>query len=235
MSRTETLTVDNTPMDVCVDLPSGAGPHPAMVVACHRGGLDAFTQKFVEDLAAAGYAAAAPDLFHRHPEDKTADNFLQNFDDDDIVDDLKAAAGLLKGLAAVNGDAIGVTGHCMGGRVAYLGAAANPDFKVCGVFYGGNIMKAWGQGHAPLIERSGNIECPVVGFFGNDDKNPSPDDVKRIHEELTKHRIDHEFHGYDGAGHAFQNFLNDNAYREEATKDSMAKLLAFLNKVIPPA
>ena len=67
MARTESLTVAGGAMEVYVDEPAGAGPHPAMVVAHHRGALDAFTKKYVEDLASAGYAAAAPALFHRRP------------------------------------------------------------------------------------------------------------------------------------------------------------------------
>ena len=96
-------------------------------------------------------------------------------------------------------------------------------------------MKGWGEGNPPPIELSGNIRCPVIGFFGNDDENPSPEDVTRIDDEFTEHGIAHTFHAYDGAGHAFQNFLNEAGYREEATKDSQAKLLAFLAKTLKPA
>ena len=72
----------------------------------------------------------------------------------------------------------------------------------------------------------------MIGFFGNDDENPSPEDVARIDEEFTEQGIVHSFHAYDGAGHAFQNFLNEAGYREEATKDSQDKLLAFLAKTL---
>ncbi len=235
MARIETLTVAGGAMEVYVDEPAGAGPHPAMVVAHHRGAIDAFTEKFVEDLAAAGYAAAAPALYHRRPAGEDTGESLKNLDDGEIVADLTATVAYLQDLASVRSADIGIVGHCMGGRVSFLGAASIPSLRACAIFYGGNTMKGWGAGNPPPIELSGNIKCPVIGFFGNDDQNPSPADVARIDEEFTRHGIAHDFHAYDGTGHAFQNFLNDASYREEATKDAQAKMLAFLAETLKPA
>ena len=63
-----------------------------------------------------------------------------------------------------------------------------------------------------------------------EDKNPSPDDVKQIDAELTRHGKRHEFHSYDGAGHAFLNFTNATAYCEGPAKDVWAKLIPFLKQ-----
>ena len=234
MARSEQLDVGGSKMETYVDEPQGAGPHPAVLVTHHRGALDAFTKKFVEDLAQNGYVAAAPLFYHRRPAGEDTMDSLKNLDDGEIIADIKATVDFLQSLASVRNDAIGITGHCMGGRLAYLGAATNAAFKVCGVFYGGNIMVPWGAGQPTPIELTKNIGGPIVGFFGNDDANPSPDDVKRISSELDKHGKRHEFHAYDGAGHAFQNFLNTDAYREEPTKDSWNKLLAFFGRELQP-
>ncbi len=235
MARTETLTVSGGAMAVYVDEPAGAGPHPAMVVAHHRGAIDAFTRKFVEDLAAAGYAAAAPALFHRRPAGEDGMDSIKAFDDREIVADLTATVAYLGDLSSVRADDIGIVGHCMGGRVSFLGAASIPTLRACAIFYGGNTKKGWGEGNTPPIELSGDIKCPVIGFFGNDDENPSPADVADIDAAFTKHGIAHTFHAYDDTGHAFQNFMNEAGYREAATKDSQAKLLAFLGETLKPA
>ena len=235
MAKTEILTVAGEAMEVYVDEPAGDGPHPAMVVAHHRGALDAFTKKFVENLAIAGYAAAAPALYHRRPAGEDSMVSLKNLDDAEIVADLTSTIAYLGDLASVRSDDIGIVGHCMGGRVSFLGAASIPSIAACGIFYGGNTMKGWGEGNPPPIELAGNIKCPVIGFFGNDDENPSPEDVARIDKVFTEHGIAHTFYTYDGAGHAFQNFLNEASYREEATNDSQAKLLAFLAEALKSA
>ena len=61
----EHITVDNVPMKTYLAVPSGEGPFPGVVVAQHASGVDTFIQTVCDRLAQAGYAAAAPDLYHR--------------------------------------------------------------------------------------------------------------------------------------------------------------------------
>ena len=82
-------------------------------------------------------------------------------------------------------------------------------------------------GIAP-IELAGNIRCPVAGYFGNNDKNPTPGDVDDYAGALAAAGVAHEFHRYDGAGHAFQNFPTPERYREAASEDAWGKVLKFL-------
>jgi carboxymethylenebutenolidase len=116
----------------------------------------------------------------------------------------------------------------MGGRVSYLMAAANPYLKAAVAYYGGNIMVPWGEGPAPF-ERTGEIHCPLLGLFGEDDANPSPADMRKLDAELTKQGKAHEFHSYPGAGHAFMNRRGER-YRADADRDSWPKTLAFFAK-----
>jgi carboxymethylenebutenolidase len=125
---------------------------------------------------------------------------------------------------------LAVLGFCMGGRITYLLAGARPAaWRAAGVFYGGNIMKPWGDGPAPF-DLTAKIACPVIGFFGNDDTNPSPADVDKIDAELSRHGKAHEFHRYDGAGHAFLNFTNAERFRPGPAKEAWAKMLTFLDR-----
>jgi dipeptidyl aminopeptidase/acylaminoacyl peptidase len=55
------------------------------------------------------------------------------------------------------------------------------------------------------FELSGDIRCPVYGFFGDLDTNPSPADVDRFETELKRYNIPYVFHRYPKAGHGFQN------------------------------
>lgn len=223
-----TATVDGSDMQVFVDLPAGPGPFAAVVVAHHRAGLDVATTKFVQDLAGLGYAAAAPNLHHRRPEDEDTRESLAQLDDVQIVADLRAAIDCLDGLGTVDGGRIAIAGHCMGGRVSFLGAAEIPEIRASVVYYGGNMFRIWGSGDATPFEKLGKLRGPVVGFFGNDDENPSPADVAKIDARLTELGVAHEFHAYDGCGHAFQNFTNPAGYRAAATSDSFAKMAAWL-------
>ncbi|MGE5537360.1 MAG: dienelactone hydrolase family protein [Gemmatimonas sp.] len=231
-SRMDTITVDSKPMSIYVAVPEGTAPFPGVVVMFHRAGIDAFTKDRVDRLAAAGFAAAAPDLFHRSaggPENPDALTLLR---DDQVLADTKATAEHLIRGGIVAADRLAILGHCMGGRAAFVGASSTPYFRAAVINYCGNMFKPWGEGGPSAFERLSGLKAAVAGFFGNDDKNPSPADVDRIDAELTRLGVRHEFHRYDGAAHAFQNFVRPEQHRPKQAEDSWAKALAFLEREI---
>ena len=78
------------------------------------------------------------------------------------------------------------------------------------------------------IERLG-MQQPVEEDFGNDDQHPSPDQVAELDKALTEAGKDHEFHSYDGAGHAFF-AVNRPAYRPETAMDGWQKIWDFYGR-----
>jgi len=230
MARWDTIQVDGQPMRVYLDTPPGGGAVPGVVVIMHGPGLDRFVEDRVEDLARNGYAAIAPDLYHRQPPDGDMMTRVGRLRDREILADADAATAHLKGLTEVRVGDLAVLGFCMGGRITYLLAGARPaTWRAAGVFYGGSIMKAWGDGPAPF-DLTRDIAAPMIGFFGLEDGNPSPADVDKIDAELARHGKPHEFHRYEGAGHAFLNFTNADRYRASQAKDAWEKMLAFLGR-----
>lgn len=230
--RWDTVQVDDNRMRIYLGIPDRPGPHPGILVAQHAGGVDAQIQDVVHRLHREGYVVAACELFHRQPAGLEQKQRTAALLDAEILADLNATVAHLRTLnVAVS--PVGIVGFCMGGRVAYLGATAIPDLKAAAVFYGGNIMKALGEGPSPF-ERSSGIDCPVIGFFGADDTNPSPADTRKISEELTRLGKWHEFHTYNNAGHAFHNFLTER-YRERAARSSWHSMLAFFTEYLKRA
>ncbi len=208
-------------MEMMVATPDGAGPHPGIVVMCHRPGLDGFTAQITDLLAADGFKAAAPDIYHRLPseQDTREKKFLVR--DAEIIADIAAAAEYLKSSPDVDDRRLAILGHCMGGRMALLGASDLDGFRAASMFYGGNLFKSLGEGGPTPFERLGGLACPVAGFFGNDDKNPSPADVDRLDAELGRLGVTHEFHRYDGVGHSFHQRAAKGA-DDEATRRCQA-------------
>jgi carboxymethylenebutenolidase len=219
-------------MRVYLDAPAGGGAAPGVVVIMHGPGLDRFVEDRVEDLARQGYAAIAPDLYHRQSQDGgDMMTRIGRLRDPELIADVDAAAAHLHRIPDTRVSDLAILGFCMGGRITYLLAGARPAlWRAAGVFYGGNIMKPWGEQIPSPFERTGDIACPVIGFFGVEDTNPSPDDVKKIDAELTKHGKPHEFHDYEGAGHAFLNFMNAERHRPKQGADAWQKMLAFLDR-----
>jgi carboxymethylenebutenolidase len=230
MARWDTIQVDGHPMRVYLGVPAGGGAVPGVVVIMHGPGLDRFVEDRVEELAGHGYAAIAPDLYHRQPPDGDMMARIGRLRDQEILADVDAATAHLRRQPDAQVGHLGVLGFCMGGRITYLLAGARPTvWQAAGVFYGGNIMKAWGDGPTPF-DLTRDIAAPMIGFFGLEDGNPSPADVDKIDAELSRHGKPHEFHRYAGAGHAFLNFTNPDRYRASQAKDAWEKMLAFLGR-----
>lgn len=227
----EKLQVNGSEMDLYVSVPEGSGPFPAVVVAQHGGGVDSFIQKICDRLAEEGYAAAAPSLYHRITDGMLADGSrpTQHLSDPEIVADVNVAVEFLRGHSAVDGERIGVTGFCLGGRVAWLAAATNPHFKAAVPYYGGNLMVPWGDATETPFDRTSGINCPVLFHFGELDENPSQDDMRTLDNDLSRLGKPHQFYVYPGAGHAFMDFTSSR-HRRQAADASWPRTLAFFAK-----
>ena len=224
----EKLQVDGQEMSVYSSVPSGSGPFPAVLIAHPASGVSEFTQSIADRLAEAGFAAVAPDLFHRVTEDMTADGTAKNafLKDAEIVADINATVDWLRGHPAINGDRIGVTGFCMGGRVAWLAAASNPHFKAVVPYYPGNLWVARDAVQSPF-ELAANINCPMLTQFGEVDENPSQEDMRKLDDELTRLGKPHQFYTYPTAGHAFMDFGQPSRYQKEASDASWPRTVEF--------
>lgn len=236
MYRATTLTVNGSPMTTLIFEPEGEGPHPGLIIAQHlpvaHEGLekDPFTIDVGERYAAAGYVCAIPFIFHYWPPNEDIAVKREQFRDDWTVDDLDATFALLSGMDNVDGDRIGILGHCWGGRVAWLGACHNPKLKGCAVFYGGRVKQPYADGGPAPIELADRITCPVLGIFGNEDQGPSPEDVNDYEAALKDADVPHEFHRYDGAGHGFQDHTNEGRYRKDQAEDAWSRAIAFFDR-----
>ncbi len=241
-----TLNVDEDSMNVYLSTPTNGDNAPGVVVIQHAGGVDTFVQTMCDRLSSAGYVAAAPDLFHRQKDNILEEvaalpagspdrlpklmGKLAQFKDSEVIRDVDATINMLRDHETVGGNPLGITGFCMGGRVALLMASKNPDLKASGVFYGAMLNGSWGnEGETPL-DLADSVNCPVIGFFGNDDQNPTPEVVKELESILIANNKEHEFHSYDDTGHAFMDFSNPNTYRENSAQDAWPKLINFFDE-----
>jgi len=231
MTKMEIVTVSGSPMEILYDGPVDDKARPAILLMYHRGGFDGFTKLVVRTLVEAGYRVAAPDVSHRTSRDVPMRDRKQYFKDSEVVADMQAAYEFLKARPEVRADAISLMGHCMGGRMAVLGGGALQGLRSLVVLYGGGVMLSWGQEPVTPFDMIKNIRCPVIGFSGGKDVNPSPENMRKISDEMSKHGVRHEFHLYPDVGHGFQNPEHGAPKELAAAKDSWQKILAFLANV----
>jgi len=216
--------------------PLGPGPFPGIVLVHHMPGWDELYREIACRFTRHGYAVLCPNLYYRFghgtPEELAARVREQKgVADDAVVGDCEAAMRYLKALPNSNGK-VGIIGGCSGGRHAYLVACRMKGFSAIVDCWGGNIVP---QG--PLTEKTPvapvdytkDLSCPLLGLFGNDDQNPTPDKVNQLEAELKKLGKDYEFHRYDGAGHAFWSYDRP-AYRPQQAMDAWEKAFTFFAK-----
>ena len=217
--------------------PLGAGPFPAMVLAHHMPGWDEWYREATLKFAMHGYITITPNLYfragHGTPEDVAAKVRGEGgISDDQAVDDLAGGMQYARMLPYSNGK-VGVFGTCSGGRHAYLAACRIPGFDAIVDCWGGRVVMSPDQltEKSPVspLEYTNTLNCPIIGIFGNEDKNPTPEQVDQHEAELKKHGKIYEFHRYDGAGHGFF-YYHVPAYRQAQAVDGWQKVFAFLEK-----
>ena len=232
------LTVGDSEMSTYLSVPEGEGRFPGMVVIHHAPGVDMFIREITDRLAADGYVAAAPNLFHRITDEmveQTGKSKRDKLSDPDIIADVNATVEFLRSHSAVDQEKLGITGFCMGGRVVWLAACTNPNFKAAVPFYGGNILVPWGAGEVAPFALANEINCPMLFHFGEIDANPSPDDMRTLDYELTRLRKEHRFYSYPGANHAFMNRYMPQRHHRTSAEMAWARTREFLAEQLQPA
>ncbi|HEV3055320.1 MAG TPA: dienelactone hydrolase family protein [Solirubrobacteraceae bacterium] len=216
--------------------PDAEGPRGGMIVIHHMPGYDRGSKEIVRRFAELGYDAIMPNLYWRvapgaAPDDAAATaRALGGVPDAQLIGDTADAAAYLRALPSSNGK-VGVIGYCSGGRQSVL-AACNVDLDAAidcyGAFVTGTPPEGFPLQVTNLVDQLPNLRAPLLGLFGNDDQYPTPEQVDELDEILTREGKPHEFHRYDGAGHAFFS-VDRPAYRPEAAVDGWERIEDFLS------
>jgi carboxymethylenebutenolidase len=229
-NSTVQLNTQDGKMDAYVAQPKESGKYPGMVVIQEAFGVNSHIKKVTERIAAEGYVAIAPDIFHRESERlipysdmPKAIAALQRVVDSKAMEDVGAAIAHLKSQSNVKSDAVGVIGFCMGGRLTYLAAAHHAkDVKAAVPYYGGGIT----MGNPSPLSRTGEIKCPMYLFFGAKDQLIPMDQVGQINTELTTKKVPFQMKIYPDPRHGF--FCDERgSYHEASAKDAWEKTKSF--------
>jgi carboxymethylenebutenolidase len=70
----------------------------------------------------------------------------------------------------------------------------------------------------------------VLGLFGEEDISIPAEDVREFERLLKAQGTSADIHIYEGAGHAFANPTNTQAFRKEQAMDAWNKTLDFLDQ-----
>ena len=226
-------------IDAYMARPLGAGPYPGVVVIHHMPGWDDAHKEIARRFAHHGYAAIVPNLHYREGKATLEENSASvraagGQPDDRAKGDVQGAIDYLRTLP-YTGSKVGVIGYCSGGRLAYLAACTLQGIDAVIACYGGGVVAkpeelTPRQPVSPL-DLTENLTCPLLGFFGVEDKRPSPADAVQTEAALKRFGKTYEFHHYENAGHGF--FAVDRPqYRVHAAVDGWKKVFAWYDKYL---
>ena len=203
---------------------SGSGP--GLLVIQEWWGLVPQIKETCDRLAADGFVALAPDLYHgeiaEHTEMDKANELMQSLPPDRAARDMGGAIDYLLAHEAVTGDKVGVIGFCMGGMLTLMITALQGD-KVAAAtpFYGaplGDMAPDWS-----------GLTASVQGHFAENDDFFGPGPVKDLERQLKDMGKDVEFIVYPGTGHAFANEKDAlGTYDPENAKVALDRAVTFL-------
>ncbi len=200
-------------------------PLPGLIVIHEWWGLNDNIKQMTQKLAAEGYTALAVDLY----EGKTANlaeqarelinTALKN--PDRLEANIQAAYDYLEQQKSPK---IGSIGWCFGGMWSLNAALLFPDkLDAAVIYYGGQLETN--------PERLKTLQMPILGIFGERDRNPSVETVRQFESTLKSLDKTVEIYIYPDADHAFANPSGER-YNPQAAADAWQKTQQFLARYL---
>jgi carboxymethylenebutenolidase len=230
----EWITIDTpggTSVSSFIVFPEVDEPAASVVLIHENRGLTDWVRTVADRLSEAGYIAISPDLLsEKGPGGGKSDSFTSGDDlrkalaeltRNEIDGTIRAVIEYLRELPAASGK-VSVAGFCWGGRntfnFAVHGADSNIDAAF--VFYG----------TPPETEMMSFIQCPVYGFYGEND-NRVTSTVEATTESMASLDKIYEPVIYPGAGHGFMRSgeaADADAANREAFEKGWERFLSLL-------
>ena len=191
-------------------------------------GLYRFYEELAVRFAERGYDAVAVDYFGRTAAlGERDDEFdymphVKQTTFDGVRLDAAAAVAHLRSLSDAP---VFTVGFCFGGSNSWHQAANGLGLAGAIGFYG-HPDRVFPDGATPLVQRVGEIACPILGLMGGDDPGIPVEEVDKFRAALSAAGVESELVVYEGAPHSFF----DRKYDEfsQASADAWARVLAFI-------
>jgi Dienelactone hydrolase and related enzymes len=204
------------------------GSGPGVLVIQEWWGLDPGIKEMADRLAAGGFTALVPDLYHgelaAHDEMDKAAALMTALPPDRAGRDMSGAVDFLLADAGAVGDRIGVVGFCMGGMLSFLIAANRGDVvKAVVPFYGfpqGDMEPDWS-----------GLTAAIRGHMAENDDFFDPAAAGALETKLQGLGKDVTLTVHPGTGHAFMGPHNAmGTLDEKVAAQIWPGVLAFLHE-----
>ncbi|MFZ3166220.1 MAG: dienelactone hydrolase family protein [Candidatus Methanoperedens sp.] len=223
------LNVSTTNIDVDIEgvnlsgflvQPVTPGKYPGIVMIHEWWGLNDQVKSMADITAREGYVVLAIDLFKGNVATtiEGAQANIQNNSNNETIPKMQAAVKYLRNMTNVDKSKIASLGWCWGGGQSFQ-LGVNEDIQATVIYYG-----QVSTDKAILMK----MEQPVQGLFGAEDTSIPVTDIREFERILKEQGTSVDIYIYEGAGHAFSNPTNTQAFRKEQAVDAWNKTLGFL-------
>ncbi len=203
--------------------PSGAGA--GVLVLQEWWGLVDHIIDVTNRMAAEGFVALAPDLFHgeKTKSPNEAEKLFMALNIGETSKDLRGAADYLLAMEEVKPRKLGVIGFCMGGQLALYAACEYPD-RISAVvdFYGV---------HPNVKAKLDRLGAPLLAHFATRDKNVPEERAHALVKGLRDAGKDVEVHFYE-ADHAFFNDTRPEVHEADAARLAWDRTVDFFRRTL---
>jgi carboxymethylenebutenolidase len=240
------LSVPGGTAEAWVSLPAPDREHPGVLFFMDAFGIRPQIEQMADRIASWGYVVLAPNVFHRDGsvadlaptvdlhDRGAAEGFfagafarVRSLTADVAESDIGAYTDALLALPGVRPGPIGVTGYCMGARLAVRAACVRPDVvAACGGFHGGGL--ATDNDDSPHLGLPRARAAFVLGHADHDRSMP-PEAIARLDAALDDAGLEHVSEVYAGASHGYT-MADTAAYDEAAAERHYAALEDLLSR-----
>lgn len=206
-----TVQTASGPMAMFLAARESSEAMPVVIVLQEAFGVNSHIKDVCLRLAAQGYLALAPELFHREALHLTFDYtekdrympYLGKLTNQGLLEDVASCIVFLKMHPFADHRNIFTLGFCMGGFTSLLAATVN-NLRGAISFYGaGVVQERAGIGFKPFVEQLKFCHCPLLLFFGESDISISEADRFAIRTALESNHVPHEMQVFGKSDHGF--------------------------------
>ena len=246
----ETFLNIKTPDGVCeafIAYPGEKGPYPAVLLYMDAFGPRPHLYEMAKTISSRGYFVLVPNLFYRArkvpvvdlkfpvrgedwPEaEKQIMPLIQSYGPELAMRDTLAFLDFLAQQKLVRKGSIGITGYCMGGKLAILAGAHYPDrFAAVASFHAGRLATENEDSPHRLLNR---IKAELYIAHADNDRSMPPEQIERLRGALEQSGINYQAELYSGAAHGFT-MADLPAYNEAAFKRHWERLFRLFEHTL---
>jgi len=195
------------------------GTGPGVLVLHAWWGLNEVFKDVCDRLAAAGFVAFAPDLYHGATAStiKEAEALMSKLRQEEAREDIVESVRALQRHPKVSGKSLGVVGFSMGAYwTLWLAEEFPEDISAAVLFYG--------TGEAKYDK----ARAAFLGHFAEKDPYESTETVQEVEKALRTRGTEVTFHRYPGTTHWFFERNRPDAYDAGAARIAWQRTVRFL-------